>query len=566
MTSLINRGRSTTKGVGLINRGRSTTKGVGLVFFRHTDLRLHDHEPLARAHANHDHVLHCFCFDPRVASPSATVDFSRSLPKVGWLKTNVFRAKFLLESVADLQSNLQSRSHQLLIQSGTPESILPDLVQQYTVDKIYTHEAEAPEEEKLLSSIEEGLSGLSGSSCTMQRVWGNTLYHIDDLPFDPRASGASFPPTASNFRTSTEKKSKVRPALKIPSTLKPCPVRKSDGGGSLESGGGGGESGGENNLPSLADLVGEEAAAGYVHDPRSSLQFIGGETAALARMKDYFFDQDCLKDYFHTRNGMLGANYSSKFAPWLSAGCLSPRLVYENVCRYESERIKNKDTYWMLFELNVRDYFRYYVTHWQSSSFHLFGPKGRKMNAKSGSGSGSGIRRANPWSQDLELFERWRKGTTGNPMVDANMRELEASGFMSNRGRQIVASYLTRDLNLDWRLGAMHFESMLIDHDPCSNWGNWTYAAGVGSDPREDRYFNIAKQTKNYDPEHKYIRHWVEEMKTATKGQLMNQLTRGCRKKTPHQGGGGRGSGGGGGGGNQKKSNSGRKGKNKNKY
>jgi deoxyribodipyrimidine photo-lyase len=60
---------------------------------------------------------------------------------------------------------------------------------------------------------------------------------------------------------------------------------------------------------------------------------------------------------------------------------------------------------------------------------------------------------------------------------------------MSNRGRQIVASYLTRDLNLDWRLGAMHFESMLIDHDPCSNWGNWTYAAGVGSDPRETKQY-----------------------------------------------------------------------------
>jgi deoxyribodipyrimidine photo-lyase len=84
------------------------------------------------------------------------------------------------------------------------------------------------------------------------------------------------------------------------------------------------------------------------------------------------------------------------------------------------------------------------------------------------------------------------------------MRELQTTGYMSNRGRQIVASFLTRDYGLDWRLGAMHFESLLVDHDVCLNWGNWTYAAGVGSDPREDRYFSVPKQTKNYDSDYRY--------------------------------------------------------------
>ena len=119
------------------------------------------------------------------------------------------------------------------------------------------------------------------------------------------------------------------------------------------------------------------------------------------------------------------------------------------------------------------------------------------------------------------------------------MRELAATGFMSNRGRQIVASFLTRDMSLDWRMGAAHFEELLLDFDPCSNFGNWCYAAGefwlicwglggwkfavrpsdnstyknnthnptqpnqpgVGSDPREDRYFSIPKQGQTYDPE-----------------------------------------------------------------
>jgi deoxyribodipyrimidine photo-lyase len=91
------------------------------------------------------------------------------------------------------------------------------------------------------------------------------------------------------------------------------------------------------------------------------------------------------------------------------------------------------------------------------------------------------------WGNDPAKLEAWKEGRTGYPFIDANMRELKHSGWMSNRGRQVVASFLVRDLGLDWRHGAEHFESYLLDHDPCSNWGNWQYCAGVGADPREDR-------------------------------------------------------------------------------
>jgi deoxyribodipyrimidine photo-lyase len=516
----------------------ASSSGVGLVFFRYTDIRLHDHEPLHLAHKNHNNVVHCFCFDPRVTSSSASVDFSKSLPKTGYLKTGVFRSKFLLEAVADLQANLKSYNHDLLVYQGTPESILPTLVSQYNVNVIYAHEGETVEENILLSSIDDSLKQIKG--CTMKRSWGNTLYHINDLPFNPRQAG-QFPPTSSSFRTKVEKNCSVRKCFPIPSSFKSAPQCEHKLNQKFLPS--------VTTIPSLSDLVGEELANHVPLSTKASFQFVGGETAALARMKDYFFSQDCLKDYFHTRNGMLGANYSSKFAPWLSTGSLSPRMVYQEVSRYEKERVKNKDTYWMVFELTVRDYFRYYALHWDSSIYHLWGPKGKIAKSNSSKSSSSVIN--TNWSQDLNLFERWRLGTTGNPMIDANMRELLTTGFMSNRGRQIVASYLTRDLGLDWRLGAMHFESLLIDHDPCSNWGNWTYAAGVGSDPRENRYFSIPKQTKNYDPKHEYIRHWVEEMNGVSEQQLRNQLTRGCRKQTF-------------GGGGQKSDKNGKKGKNKN--
>merc|ERR1711994_1166024 len=123
-----------------------------------------------------------------------------------------------------------------------------------------------------------------------------------------------------------------------------------------------------------------------------------------------------------------------------------------------------------------------------------------------------GIRQSDvEWKQDLELFDKWRKGTTGVPFIDANMRELSQTGWMSNRGRQNVASFLVKDLKLDWRLGAEWFESMLINHDVCSNYGNWNYAAGVGNDPREDRKFNVIKQSLDYDPDGDFIKIWVQQ-------------------------------------------------------
>jgi deoxyribodipyrimidine photo-lyase len=92
------------------------------------------------------------------------------------------------------------------------------------------------------------------------------------------------------------------------------------------------------------------------------------------------------------------------------------------------------------------------------------------------------------------------------------MRELAATGFMSNRGRQNVASFLTKNLGIHWHMGAEWFESLLIDYDVCSNWGNWNYTAGVGNDARGFRFFNILKQSKDYDPQGEYVKHWLPEL------------------------------------------------------
>jgi deoxyribodipyrimidine photo-lyase len=195
--------------------------------------------------------------------------------------------------------------------------------------------------------------------------------------------------------------------------------------------------------------------------------------------------------------GLIGPDYSTKFAPWLAHGCLSARLVHAECARYEKERTKNKSTYWVIFELLWRDFFKFYCARHGDDVFKVGGP----------------IRRAAyQWEEDADggLFRRWKEGNTGVPFVDANMRELRATGFMSNRGRQNVASYLILDLNLDWRKGAEWFEETLLDYDVCSNWGNWAAAAGL-TGGRVNR-FNVQKQSKDYDAAGDYIRLWVPEL------------------------------------------------------
>jgi deoxyribodipyrimidine photo-lyase len=256
------------------------------------------------------------------------------------------------------------------------------------------------------------------------------------------------------------------------------------------------------DIPSLEQLGVEPP----VIDERRVIKFIGGESAGIARLSEYIWEEDCLQVYKKTRNGMLGANYSSKFSPWLARGCLSPRYIYDEVQAYEEARVKNDSTYWLIFELMWRDYFRLVCLKYGNAIFKPTGLQGVEI----------------PWKQDWERFNLWKEGKTGYPLVDANMREIRNTGFMSNRGRQNVASFLTKNLAIDWRIGAEWFESLLIDYDVCSNWGNWNYTAGVGNDAREFRYFNIPKQSKTYDSKGDYLRHWLPELRNIP-GDLVHE-------------------------------------------
>jgi deoxyribodipyrimidine photo-lyase len=423
-----------------------------LVWLRN-DLRLHDNEALARAARDAEFVLPVYCFDPR---HFATTSF-------GFPKTGAFRAQFLLESLNDTRSRLQAIGANLLLRRGKPEEILPALASEYSAQAVYFHEEVTDEEVRVEEAV---LDALAARKIDVISFWGSTLYHIDDLPFSTDA----LPDVFTQFRKMVEKSANVRTTFPAPQALV-LPA-------GVESGA----------MPTVQDLGLTPASI----DARAVLPFKGGETSALERLNEYFWAKNCLKDYKETRNGLIGADYSSKFSAWLALGCISPRCIYEEVQRYERERIANDSTYWLVFELLWRDFFRFVARKYDTALFRRNGIM--NVNKK--------------WKEDWKGFEAWKQGTTGVPFVDANMRELLLTGFMSNRGRQNVASYLVRDLNVHWLMGAEWFESQLIDYDVCSNYGNWNYAAGIGNDPREDRYFSIPKQANMYDPQGEYVRRW----------------------------------------------------------
>jgi deoxyribodipyrimidine photo-lyase len=125
------------------------------------------------------------------------------------------------------------------------------------------------------------------------------------------------------------------------------------------------------------------------------------------------------------------------------------------------------------------------------------------------------------WENDKKQFTAWCNGATGVPIVDAGMRQLNETGWMHNRVRMIVASYLTKNLLIDWRWGERYFASTLIDYDPCSNNGGWQWSASVGADPKPIRIFNPYLQAREYDPKAIYMKQWVPELQSVDSALLV---------------------------------------------
>ena len=245
--------------------------------------------------------------------------------------------------------------------------------------------------------------------------------------------------------------------------------------------------------PAGIDAAAERGAA----DPRSAFPFAGDEASGLARLRHYCLDSDGLRHYKASRNGLVGTEFSSKFSPYLAIGSLSVRRIWQTVLDYQALHGADEGSEWLKQELLWREFFLWTAQRHGAS----FGAPGGLQNRRSEA------------IEDRELFARWCRGRSGHPLIDAQLNELLATGYLSNRGRKWVASHFINDLRLPWTWGARFFEWWLIDAQPALNTGNWAYLAGVGNDPRSfngpPRRFDLERQVRLYDPEEMHRRRWA---------------------------------------------------------
>ncbi|WP_040477675.1 cryptochrome/photolyase family protein [Longispora albida] len=210
-----------------------------------------------------------------------------------------------------------------------------------------------------------------------------------------------------------------------------------------------------------------------------------GEPAALDALECWLSRVD---GYGDTHDELANAGGTSRLSAYLHLGCLSP-LVLANATAHAEPYVR---------QLCWRDFYQQVL-----AGFPGLPDKAYRPGA------------ADDWADDPVALAAWQEGRTGVPVVDAGMRQLQAEGFMHNRARMITASYLTKQLGLDWRAGAAWFDRWLLDADVANNYGNWQWVAGTGNDSKPYRRFNPDRQASRFDPDGTYIERWAPELLSA---------------------------------------------------
>jgi len=424
---------------------------TALYWFRN-DLRLGDNPALSDACAQAKQLVLLY----------VVPEGERHATRWGFERSGPHRRQFRDQALAGLARALSLQDRELLIASGDPVATVTRLAREIGAVDVFCEAIAAPEE---LAET----AALRTAGFQVHQRWQSSLVEPADLPF----AIEQMPRVFTRFREILETagispRSPCSPPSAVPQGVPTALARCS----------------------TMDPPIALPVAASF---PFLKPEFDGSEQAAMAHLERYF-ESSAPRDYKQTRNGLSGVDYSTKFSPWLAIGAVSARAVYAALRAHESRLGRNDSTYWIWFELLWRDFFRF------ASLQH----GARLFRAR-------GLSSLPPPRHDPAAFRQWCCGNTGHTLVDAGMRELAATGYLSNRLRQVVASYLVHELDCDWRAGAAWFESRLIDFDVYSNQGNWLYLAGRGADPRQGRRFNPDKQAKSYDPHGTYRSLWCTE-------------------------------------------------------
>ncbi|HEX3278078.1 MAG TPA: deoxyribodipyrimidine photo-lyase [Thermoleophilaceae bacterium] len=364
------------------------------------------------------------------------------------------RTQFMLECLADLDERLDGR---LVFRHGSPETELPALARESGASELHYSADSGPFARRRIARVERALRG-AGVECFAHPG----LHAVDDL--DSIRTQQGNPYTVFSPFHKTWLQAPRREVLGRPRAFGELPARVRKG-----------------RLPSLASLGLEQE----VEDPLP-----GGETHARERLTRFL--NDCLGAYTDNHDA-LGRDRTSRLSPYLHFGCLSPREIEERLPDGEGADAFRRQLCW-------RDFYHHVLLHHPRNARSEFQDRYR--------GSIS-------WSSAEKKFDAWCEGRTGFPLVDAGMRQLRREGWMHNRARLVVGSFLTKDLGIDWRRGERWFMRWLIDGDEANNNGNWQWIASVGVDPQPffRRIYNPVRHMERYDPDGRYVRRYVPELR-----------------------------------------------------
>ncbi|MGF1517808.1 MAG: FAD-binding domain-containing protein [Nodosilinea sp.] len=430
-----------------------------ILFWHRRDLRLADNLGLAAACDRSPQVVGVFCLDPNLLERDDVAPA---------------RVAYLVGSLAELQDRYTGAGGQLLIVHGHPSQQIPALAAALNATAVYWNRDVEPYSRQRDTAVAEALKA---KGIELRTTFWDQLLHA---PGDVLTGGGSPYTVYTPFWRNWMKQPKAEP-LPAPAGL--TALNSSQQKAANQAG--------VIPLPTAPDL-GFSWAEGWPVEP--------GERAAQQRLDDFCADNRAIATYDDQRN-FPAVDGTSRLSAALKFGTIGIRTVWAAAAtayqHSRSDETRNNVKIWQQ-ELAWREFYQHVLYFFPQLADGPYRAPWQNF----------------PWVNDLAQFEAWCQGRTGYPIVDAAMRQLNQTGWMHNRCRMIVASFLTKDLIINWQWGEKYFMQHLVDGDLAANNGGWQWSASSGMDPKPLRIFNPASQTQKFDPEADYIRHWVPELRS----------------------------------------------------
>jgi len=436
-----------------------------ILMWHRRDLRITDHLGLVAAENITKKIVGVFCLDDKILERD---DLAPA------------RLHYLIGCLQDLQTSYQQLGSQLLIIQGNPIKLIPQIADQLQAQAVYWHndvEPYAQERDRLVKN------SLEKSGITVKTFWDQLLHAPSEIFSGTGNPYTIYTPFWHNWS----------------SQIKPSPVNslpKAESLLGLNS----------SKLQLLQNIIIDLPTADQIGFPWSQPLIIQpGEAAAQANLK--LFTKKFINQY-ETNRDIPSIDGTSKLSAALKFGVLSIRSIWaesNKLLKSASNEPARKSIITWQKELAWREFYQHALYNFPSLASGPYRPLWRDF----------------PWSNNPDLFQAWCEGKTGYPIVDAAMRQLNTTGWMHNRCRMIVASFLTKDLIINWQWGEKYFMQKLIDGDLAANNGGWQWSASSGMDPKPLRIFNPASQAAKFDPTGSYIRQWVQELKNIETANLL---------------------------------------------